>query len=395
MAKKNAHPGCLFLFGMPFAGVGVLMMVLTFNAMSDWRAAKAWVEVPAELHSVNLNSYSDEDGTTYSVEASYSYRFKGESYSGDRVGVFSGADNIGSFHHDLYDELSEAKQQGEAVCFVDPDDPEEAILNRDMRWGMVLFYLLFLVTFGGVGFGMMGVMGYLTLKRMQVGRLFAEVSAFAAGIAESGMTKTATDRPGAGRPVMEKVDRTQKGSAFVLQSEGAKKITRKLVTTAVFNLMLWPLVWIFWPRLMDLFSGEWSLGDWGWLAFLVLPLLGVALAVGAVRDMIHWRKFGLSTLSFREPPRAGRTWYCILTNHAVLRFDQGFRIELSHPCAGKESQNPLTDFKAHPHRQGELGLHLPFQVMAPDVEPPRYLLTISADIPGLDYRVEFPIDADD
>ena len=51
-------------------------------------------------------------------------------------------------------------------CYVNPRQPAEAILYRNLHWEMVAFQSLFVLAFGGVGFGILvaGVLGYRKAK---------------------------------------------------------------------------------------------------------------------------------------------------------------------------------------------------------------------------------------
>ena len=59
---------------------------------------------------VELEEHSDEDGSTYETTATYRYDYSGTTYTGTRVAIDTGSDNIGSFQHRLYSELRTARR---------------------------------------------------------------------------------------------------------------------------------------------------------------------------------------------------------------------------------------------------------------------------------------------
>ena len=146
----------LFLFALPFFGIGVFMGYSAGHDVSDWWRMQSWTPTPATLTNAGYSSHSDDDSTTYEAYATYRYAVDGVSYTGTRVGIADGADSIGDYQIDTGNRLSRAWQAGDTVTvFVNPDNPNEAIIDRGLRWGLVGFKSIFLFAFGGVGLGLM------------------------------------------------------------------------------------------------------------------------------------------------------------------------------------------------------------------------------------------------
>jgi hypothetical protein len=90
------------------------------------------------------------------VSARYAYRFDGRDHEGTRIGLdrWAGADNIGSWHQDWHHRLEDARSREQPVAaWVNPQRPEEALLERSVRTGMTLFRLPFAILFTGIGVG--------------------------------------------------------------------------------------------------------------------------------------------------------------------------------------------------------------------------------------------------
>jgi len=144
----------LTLFALPFAAVGAVMFYLAINSIIQSHRAAEWEVVPCTIISVDLETSSGSDSTTYKCVAEYTYEFKGRKYKSERVSFSSVSDNIGSYQRDCRNSLRMSKNHDTAVCYVNPEDPDEVVLFRAVRWSMVAFKMVFALVFGGVGFGL-------------------------------------------------------------------------------------------------------------------------------------------------------------------------------------------------------------------------------------------------
>lgn len=143
------------LFALAFGGGGLYfgLIPLVRTLHSAW-VVQAWQAVPAQVLSSRLQVHSNSDGTTYRVTARYRYEFGGRTYESGRIGLDPGdmADNIGRWHRDWSGRLSAARDSGRPLtAWVDPAHPSQALLERDIRWPLLLFRLPFTLVFTGVG----------------------------------------------------------------------------------------------------------------------------------------------------------------------------------------------------------------------------------------------------
>jgi hypothetical protein len=144
------------LFALPFFGVGVWMLWSVGTTFHDAWRMQSWQPVPAHLTAAGYETHSGDDSDTYRAYASYSYRYGGQTYTGDRVGLTGGGDNIGSYQTDIGNRLSRMHSRGESITvWVNPDAPAVSIIDRNIRWGLVGFKSIFLFVFGGVGLGLL------------------------------------------------------------------------------------------------------------------------------------------------------------------------------------------------------------------------------------------------
>ena len=143
----------MMLFGLPFFLVGLTTLLLgpldTF-----WQHARSasWDRVPAFIDQVELLSSRSSNSTTYEVSALYRYQYRGRDYIGQRVGYDIGKDNIGRYHQTLAARLQRHHHNDTPVMiWVNPKNPEQTYLVRDLRWPKIALTSVFALIFGGVG----------------------------------------------------------------------------------------------------------------------------------------------------------------------------------------------------------------------------------------------------
>lgn len=148
----------LYLFGAAFLIPGLLVLILgpLDTLYLHWQSA-SWDKHPVVLESVDLQ-VSRNDGTTYRVVADYHYEYNGQHYRGDRVSYDQSSDNIGDYHQRTHRSLERTLSRGGRVmAWVNPDDPSQSLLRRDLRPKKMLFSGLFGLIFAFVGGGMIAI----------------------------------------------------------------------------------------------------------------------------------------------------------------------------------------------------------------------------------------------
>ena len=256
------------LFGLPFfcVGAGFLIFWIAPNIYDGWRMA-SWPETEGILLRAELKSSRSDDSTTYSTEARYRYVVEGRSYQNDRVAIGSGSDNIGDFQKKLGRALEQAFQDGRGVSvWYNPENPAEAVLNRDMRWGLLGFAFVFVVTFGGAGAGCL----YYGLRKEQ-----AEPA-----------------RAHSVQPWLQRAD----WRSGVIQSGAKSGMYFVWIFAGIWNLVSLPLAF-FVPEI-------WREQGAVALIGLVFPLIGMVLIFWAVKVTLEWKRFGATPLTLDPFPGA-------------------------------------------------------------------------------------------
>lgn len=264
--SKSKGPGTwvLALFGLPFAAVGLgLLLLSVLPTLVDWTTMQGWQPVQATLVSAATVASRGSKSTTYSVKAEYRYRVAGQEYTGRRVAIGSGSDNLGEFQKELGARLEEAQRSGTPVqAWVNPGNPAEAVLDRSLRPGMLAFTLVFGLVFGGAGLGIMLFAWRIRSAQSSDGQV--------AGRAWEA-------RPWESRAEWKdnRIRPRQRIGRWVLW-----------VLALVWNLVAFPMAAMVVPRMLE--RGDHLLAG----ALLLFPLVGLALLVWAVRSAFHARRYG-------------------------------------------------------------------------------------------------------
>lgn len=159
MSTQSASHVANIAFGSIFLAVAIFVgAFITYPELKLGHDAESWSTTEGELIEVRVITHHGDDSTTYSLEGSYRYTWQGKTYQGDQIGIYTGSDNVGSWHTDTRDRLyAEAREHGHVTVFVDPADPSRALLDRTIRWSLAMFELVFMVMFGGAGLSIMGM----------------------------------------------------------------------------------------------------------------------------------------------------------------------------------------------------------------------------------------------
>lgn len=250
------------LFGLVFAGVGAAFLVLSvIPNLWDVLRMQAWEQVPAEVVALDLKANNSDDGTTYKVTARFSYDYQGQHYTGNRVGIADGgSDNVGGWQNDTYARL---KTRTRTRLWVNPDNPAESVYDRELRWGLLGFKLIFVVVFGGFG-----------------------------------------------AVVLWKLNRTPKAvpAGLPVWQDRAEWVDNRIRSNA--RSTLW-VAWgfaVFWNAISSpipfILPGELAKGNQlAWVA-IIFPVAGIGLMIWAFRQTLNWRRFGTTLLEMDPFPGA-------------------------------------------------------------------------------------------
>jgi hypothetical protein len=275
MATKTgarAAGGCLALFALPFAAVGLGALYFALADVWTWARMSGWEAAPAQLASLDLAEHSNDGTTTYRVLASYRYSYAGRDYASDRAAIDRMADNIGSFQRDLYADLQAAQRRGGRVtAYIDPSDPASATLNRDLRWPLLAFESVFALAFGGIGFALL-IGGRFGSKKLAAARALEALY---------------PNEPWRWRA---------EWADGQLRSSGRATAYVAVAFAALWNTIAIPTGFLVLPEI--------ARGNYAALVGLLFPLAGAGLVVWAVRAWLRAARFKGATLVLQRVPVA-------------------------------------------------------------------------------------------
>ena len=267
MAKSTRKNWAILLFSLPFAGIGIGFLVLSIiPTLYEWRQMSSWPETQATVISAELQSHQGDDSTTYEATGNYQYQIGGNSYTAVRLGISGGADNVGDWHQQMDEKLRYSLHNNSPISiYYSPDNPAEAIVDRQPRWGLLGFKMIFVLAFGGVG---IGLLWWSIKNRNKV-----------IDIPEAG------DKPWLGHKDW--------ASATILSDAKAKHYLLWGVTL-IWNLISSPLLFAI-PK-------ELEKGNNAIFIAAVFPLIGVALFIWAVKTTRRWLGIGATPLTLDPYP---------------------------------------------------------------------------------------------
>lgn len=286
----------MFLFGLPFFLGGAWATWSMISSLTGWLLMRSWHAVPAQVIEGGYKTHSG-DGTTYEAYGRFAYDYNGIRYEATRVAIDDGADNIGHFHEELGDRLEQAARTGQTIdAFVNPENPAEAVVNRDMRWGLFGFKSVFALAFGGVGIVLM----FASTRKEK----------------PTPMASANPDKVWFQNPDWQT-------NAISSNSKGAMYFFWGFA--ALWNLISMPLPFL---MLEEVLEKE----NYPALLALLFPMAGIFLIYKAVQRTMEWKRFGEAEVVLNPFPAAigGQAGGTIELN---MPYDPGVKFILTLTCA--------------------------------------------------------------
>ena len=324
MGKLGAALFC-FLFAVPFGGVGAFATYGIYKMIYDGVRAKEWVRVKAEV----------------TGDADYRYTFKGATYPGDRLGTmpFNGSSDVDDFDDRVGSLFAQAREEKKPITvYVNPENPAESMVDRQIRWGLMLFFVPFALAFGGVGVG-------------------ALVAIFF--ILRGDRKATKKDRAAAAAAA----------SAVAQQSSGAGFLW---VFAFFWNAIAFPIAALTVPDII-------RTGEWIGLFVLLFPLVGVGLLWAAIAATVQRFRRGRARIHLAsEAIRVGGAVQGHVAYSGGVKVGELFVVRLvclRHFGAAIEEDsvsthwNRLLDARAEKEGEGE-AVRVPFRIEIPAGAPP-------------------------
>ncbi|MGI9248258.1 MAG: DUF3592 domain-containing protein [Woeseiaceae bacterium] len=282
------------LFALPFFSVGVWMLWSVSSSFYDAWRMQDWAAVEAKLARGGYETNSGSDSDTYEAFAEYSYTYGGQRYSGNRVSLSDGGDNIGDHQQDIGRRLQNTVASGGAMLvYVDPENPSDSIIDRSVRWGLIGFKSIFLFVFGGVGLGLL----------IFVWRAAPEKDA--------------------SKPEYQ-------ASPWLLNDDWQTSTIHSSSKTAMWGAWAFAAFWNLISAAVPFLLYQEVMQRENYIALvgLLFPLVGIGLLAWAIRRTLEWRRFGAAPVTLDPFPGSigGHVGGTIDLN---LPFDPAARFQLT------------------------------------------------------------------
>ncbi|HEV2846539.1 MAG TPA: DUF3592 domain-containing protein, partial [Thermoanaerobaculia bacterium] len=141
--------GCLvFFFGLFFLVGAGLFYYIFVRPVGRIVAARSWQETPCTIVSSRVDEISSSDGATYRVDITFSYMAEGGERQSNRYDFSEGSSSGYGGKKAVVDRYPPGSR---AVCYVDPEDPGRAVLNRDFSATYLIGLVPLVFLFVGLG----------------------------------------------------------------------------------------------------------------------------------------------------------------------------------------------------------------------------------------------------
>ena len=363
------------LFALPFFAVGAWMLWSISGSLYDAWRMDSWVQVPARVTSGGYKTHSGDDSDTYEAYARYTYMYEGREYHGNRVSLSSGGDNIGDYQQDIGRNLQRAI--GDSILvYVNPDKPNDSIIDRGLRWGLLGFKSIFVFVFGGVGLGAIILIWRAPREK-------------------------------------DKSLPEYQASPWLLNDDWQTESIRSSSKTAMYGAWAFAGLWNLISAPLPFLLYEEVLEKQNYIALigLLFPIVGVGLLVWAVRRTLEWRRFGPAPVTLDPFPgsiggHVGGTIDLAMPFAAAAQF-QVTLTNLHHYYSGsgknrsrKESAIWQDKLVAHAEPGGK-GTRLTFRFDVPEEQKPSdvehddsyytWRLNVHAELEGADLDRDYDI----
>ena len=152
-----ASKGLIVFFSI-FLLIGlVAFYLMAIRPLLYVAAAQDWAVTPCTIVSSEVGVHHGDDSITYSIDLTYKYEVRGKSYQSDRYHFVGGSSSGRAAKQAI---VTRYPVGAKTTCYVDPDDPSEAVIERGLV-GEMWFGLIPLVFVAIGGGGMLFALGVI------------------------------------------------------------------------------------------------------------------------------------------------------------------------------------------------------------------------------------------
>ena len=147
--KKSSKIPAVIILSVLLIGGFAGIYFWTVKSYMTFRDSKNWIETPCVIISSKVGVHRGDDSTTFSVDITFEYEFEGSKYTSSRYNLAPAGSSTG---YESKKEVVKKYPPGmETICFVNPKNPSQAVLNRDFTPAMLLTLIPFIPSLIGAG----------------------------------------------------------------------------------------------------------------------------------------------------------------------------------------------------------------------------------------------------
>ena len=151
--------GCLLLLAC------LALILPEFRAIGKSISSLSWQKTDARIEKVSYDYVALAEGQAYRTRGQYRYEWDGQPHTSSQLFFSTSADNLG-FHKKKYRELQQARRETKTVpVWVNPNHPDQAVLYRGIRFGLLGAKGILVGLFGTIGVAL--IIGSLALYRSE------------------------------------------------------------------------------------------------------------------------------------------------------------------------------------------------------------------------------------
>ena len=142
--------------GLAMAAAGAFFGWFLWKNFDVARVMDAWVETPCQIvaSTIDDSQIDQHFETKFEFQVSYRYEFEGQAYLGEQA---KSKPVVAGVRKKLEKWERRYPTGTSAVCFVNPDQPSEAVLERDTKASIYSLWFPGLFVVGGLGVALSGL----------------------------------------------------------------------------------------------------------------------------------------------------------------------------------------------------------------------------------------------
>lgn len=150
--------------GLSIAAAGAFFVWFLWKNYAVAGRMDAWVETPCEIlaSTVDDSRIDQHFQTSFEFQVSYRYEWEGRPMVGDRA---KSKPVVAGIRKKLEKWESRYPTGRRTVCFVNPERPDQAVLERDTKASIYSLWFPALFVVGGLGIALSGLRGGTTGRR--------------------------------------------------------------------------------------------------------------------------------------------------------------------------------------------------------------------------------------